>query len=252
MLFFPLVLTGCVSVPKVALDDVAAKKIGSVAMMPIGESKNIRVTNVGPAMMLGAIGGAIQGLTDDDHSKSYAAALNAQEVKLAKPVSDALIEGLKSKGLAVELLVGQHAKLASDGKSDDYSDVKTSADVILQVWFGYTGYFSGATSDYKPWVVVHAKLLDTRTKKELYHQSFSALRKPASDAIEFVPVAGEVEYKNFDDLISHAGQSLVPLQLGHQAIVRQLLKELKLGANPQAVLTMQAGPAGNIIAATVR
>jgi hypothetical protein len=227
-----LMLTGCAALQPVVLDQATAKNVKKIALLPIGESRAIAVTNAGGvSAAFGALGGLVQGSIDENHAKTYLDAINASGIKMADPLSVSLLDGLSKKGIDVVLLTGQHAKLAADGKTVDYSGITTDADVILQVWFGYTGYFSGTMQGYQPWTIVNAKLLDARSKKELYQQSFSAWRKPMQDAIKFIAIDGMVEYGSFDDLMAHFKDSVDALMAGHQAIARQLLQELKLGAN---------------------
>ncbi|MEM4987651.1 hypothetical protein V8G57_09665 [Collimonas sp. H4R21] len=218
-----LMLVGCAFPPKLPLDQTAVKNVKKVALIPIRESQSITV-------MDSSIGPLFPNSWNIRDSEAYAAAINAQNVKMADTLRDTLLVGFQKKGLDVVVLTDQYPKWSADGKSYDYSDIKTDADVILQVWFGYTGYFSGAFKDYQPWLMVHSVLLDAHTKMALYRQSFSAGMKPIVDSIEFIPIEGQIKYISSNQLMLRFKESFDQLLQGHQAIARQLMLELKLGA----------------------
>lgn len=139
-------LSGCTSVPRIEYNK-SSTPIKTIALLRVGESQNIVVMNMGgtTSVLLGAIGGAIEGSLAEDRSKAFAAVLNEKKLTMGPEITKHLKEQLEVSGYAVTYL-DQVPTLAADGKTDDYSHIETTADAILNVWFGTTGYASPAFS----------------------------------------------------------------------------------------------------------
>jgi hypothetical protein len=153
-------LTGCASLPKTDLASSNREKLHSIAMLDVTEPRGESVVNFGGAAgAFGLIGGLVQGGINANHTSTYTQHVASEKITFAPVVNDGLTTRLSSNGYEIVALHDQHAKLSSDGKSDDFSDVKTSADAILSVWITSFGYVSPPeSSDFIPWVVVRARL----------------------------------------------------------------------------------------------
>lgn len=207
-----------------------------IALLQIRESKFITVANNGGApAILGALGGAvgggvgggIQGSINSENSKRFLQVLNDRGIKMARPLASSLQEALRSKGFDVIYLENEGPKLASDGKTSDYSHIETDADAILNVWFGTTGYWSGAfSSAYEPWSIVRVRLLDAHTKKELYFRAFSIGRKRNEDQFEFIPVADKYKYETADKLFENFDEAITPILDGHKTAANLIAQRI--------------------------
>ncbi len=225
-----LLLTGCVSVPNIEADKAATTQIKRIAVLGIHEPGNIQVANLGGgAMAFGAIGGLIQGVTNVDHSKQFVEVLKQQKQSLSEPLERAVTEALKADGFEVTVARDQKPKLAADGKSDDYSEVHVDADAILSVWFGVVGYMSAPNSThYEPWVLIKARLLDAKTKKDIYFKTFCVGYKMKIENAVMLPADPKYRYKSFDDLMAHTSDAAAGLVNCEEIAAKQIGLDLKV------------------------
>jgi outer membrane lipoprotein SlyB len=204
-----LALAGCVSVPNIEMQHTSAAPIRRIALLKTAPPRNVQVMNIGgAAMAFGAIGGAIQGGVNADHAKQFAAIL-AKQPALSEKIMTDVESSLKADGYEVIVVRDQAPKVAADGKSDDYSGVHVDADAILSVWFGVVGYMSSPYSaHYEPWVLVKARLLDAKTKKDLYFKTFCVGYKPKIENAVMLPADSRFRFGSFDDLIAHSDDAI--------------------------------------------
>jgi hypothetical protein len=209
MALFSLPFAGCVSVPKVEMEKSSAVALKRIAILGTPAPRNVQVTNIGgAAMAFGAIGGAIQGGVNADHAKQFAELL-AKHPALSEEIMADLEQSLKADGYDVTVVRDQAPKVAADGKSDDYSGVHVDADAILSVWFGVVGYMSSPYSaHYEPCVLIKARLLDARTKKDLYFKTFCVGYKPKIENAVMLPADTRFRFHSFDDLIAHSDDAV--------------------------------------------
>jgi hypothetical protein len=225
-----LLLSGCVSVPNIEADKTVAAQIKRVVVLGIHEPANVQVANIGGApMAFGAIGGLIQGATNVDHSKQFAEALRQQKQSLSEPMLTAITQSLREDGFEVTVAADQKPKLAADGKSDDYSDVHVDADAILSVWFGVVGYMSSPYSThYEPWVLIKARLLDAKTKKDIYFKTFCVGYKMKIENAVMLPADPKYRYSSFDDLMAHTSDAAAGLVNCEEITAKQIGLDLKV------------------------
>jgi hypothetical protein len=123
-------------------------------------------------------------------------------------------------------LQDQKPKLAADGKSADYTSIKTDADSILHVWFTSFGYVSPPeSSDFIPWVVVRARLIDAKTKQDMYFKTFACGWDVKNNSVHVV--SDEVyRYGSFDALNAAFNQSVQGIKSCETAIVANITKDL--------------------------
>jgi hypothetical protein len=123
----------------------------------------------------------------------------------------------------------QKPKLAADGKSDDYSDVHVDADAILSIWFGVVGYMSSPYSThYEPWVLVKARLLDAKTKKDIYFKTFCVGYKMKIENVVALPADPKYRYGSFDDLMAHTDDAAAGLVNCEEMVAKQIGSDLKV------------------------
>ncbi|WP_260858894.1 hypothetical protein [Paraburkholderia sp. BCC1885] len=220
-------LTGCTSLPKTDLASDNREKLHSIAMLDVAEPRGENVANFGGAAgAFGLIGGLVQGGVNSSHTSTYTQHVASEKIAFAPVVNDGLTTRLSSDGYEIVVLHDQHAKLSSDGKSDDFSDVKTTADAILSVWITSLGYASPpASSDFIPWVVIRARLLDSKSKQDMYFKTFACGWDIKGNSVHVVADA-KYHYGSFGTLIEQFDQSVAGLKDCEQAVVAAIGQDL--------------------------
>jgi hypothetical protein len=222
-----VLLSGCASLPKMDLNDANRQKIHSIAMVHVNEPLGESVFNMGGAAgAFGLIGGLVQGAINVNHTKAYTQRVADAKIQFAPVMVDGLTQRLSSSGYQLLELKGQQPKLSADGKSDDYSSIQTDADAILNVWFTSFGYVSPPeSSDFIPWIVVRTRLLDAKTKQDLYYKTFACGWDIKNNAVH-VPSDGAFRYGSFDALSTQFDQSVAGIRSCEDAIVAMIGQDL--------------------------
>jgi len=225
-----LLFSGCVSAPSVDVDRTAATHIKRIAIIGIPEPANIQVANIGGAAAgFGLVGGLIQGATNADHSKAFAVPLRQRKPTLSAEMLSAIKQSLEADGFEVTMALDQKPKLAADGKSDDYSEIHVDADAILAVWFGVMGYMSPPNSThYQPWVFIKARLLDARTKSDIYYKSFCVGYEMKIKNAVMLPADEKYRYGSFDELMAHATEATTGLVDCEEVTAKRIGLDLKM------------------------
>lgn len=220
-------LTGCASLPKTDLTDGNREKIHSIGMLDVAEPRGESVINYGGAAgAFGLVGGLVQAGVNSSHTSTYTQHVASSKITFAPIVNDGLATRLSSNGYDVVALHDQHVKVSSDGKSDDFSDVKTDADAILSVWISSFGYVSPPeSSDFIPWVVVRARLLDSKSKQDMYFKTYACGWDIKANSIHVVADA-KYRYGSFGTLIDQFDQSVAGLKDCEQAVVAAIGQDL--------------------------
>lgn len=220
-------LTGCASLPKTDLAASNREKLHSIAMLDVTEPRGESVVNFGGAAgAFGLIGALVQGGINANHTSTYTQRVASEKIAFAPVVNDGLTTRLSSNGYEIVPLHDQHAKLSSDGKSDDFSDVKTNADAILSVWITSFGYVSPPeSSDFIPWVVVRARLLDSTSKQDMYFKTFACGWDIKANSVH-VEADAKYHYGSFGTLIDQFDQSVAGLKDCEQAVVVAIGQDL--------------------------
>lgn len=224
-----LSLTGCVTIPKVEMAQGSAKSIKTVALLRVTEPNSEVVMNMGGgAAAFGLVGGLIQGGVNDSHAKSYSKLVADAKIEFSPTMVQAITDALKAGGYDVVYLADQKPTLASDGKTDDFSGIHTDADAILEVWFTTVGYVSPPSKTaFEPWVAAKVRLLDAKSKKDLYYKTFFAgFEDKMVKNIVYVPVDAKYQYKSFDMLTSAFGESVQGLKDSEGAIATYVGKDM--------------------------
>jgi hypothetical protein len=222
-----VMLAGCASLPKTDLNADARSKLHSIAILSVKEPKTEPVMNVGGAAAgFGLVGAMIQAGVNSSHTSTYTKKVATDKVLFAPIVADGVMDRLTADGYQVVKLDGQDVKLASDGKSDDYSGIHTDADAIMNVWISTMGYVSPPESAmFVPWVVVRARILDAKTKQDMYFKTYACGYDIKSNSVH-VDSEGTYSYGTFDSLEKNFDQSVTGLQSCEKSIVAAIGKDL--------------------------
>jgi hypothetical protein len=231
LLMLVLVMSGCASAPNVNMDKTAAARIKRVAVLAIPEPPQIQVANLGGgASAFGLIGGLVQGANNEQRAKEFTAQVRQQKLSVSEPLLAALERELKNDGFEVIIERTQKPKLAADGKSDDFSEIRIDADAFVTTWFGTAGYVSQPFSTkYEPWVLVKVRLLDAQTKKDLYFKTFVVGWKMKIDNVVYLPADPKYKYGSFDAVMSHVPEAMAGLEDCSRLIAKQVGRDLSAG-----------------------
>ncbi|HZZ19498.1 MAG TPA: hypothetical protein VFE25_09020 [Opitutaceae bacterium] len=206
-------LCGCASVESVDASRDTVAKAKKVTLLALREPPVVHVVNFGGAASLfGAVGGLVQGLTNAEHSKTFVAKLVSMKVTLKGPLQDSIVSALQKDGYQVSVDTTQYPVKTADGKSDDFSNVNVDSDAIMAVWITHEGYMSSATTThYQPWVVIRVRLIDARTKKDLYFKTFMVGYEMHIDNAVKIPADPKYRFSSFDDLMARMPEAVAGL-----------------------------------------
>ncbi|KVN96722.1 hypothetical protein WJ70_09570 [Burkholderia ubonensis] len=220
-------LSGCVNLPQTNLNADNRQKLHSIAVLEVNEPKAVGVVNIGGAAgAFGLIGGLAQAAVNASHTSTYTKRVANDKVVFAPVVADSVIGHLTENGYQVVKLDGQKVKLADDGKSDDYSGIQTDADAIMNVWFTNFGYISPPdTTDFIPSVVVRARMLDAKTKQDIYFKTFACGYDIRSNSVH---VDSDVAYSygSFGDLEKNFDKSVEGIKSCEKSIAAMIGQDL--------------------------
>ena len=224
-------LPGCASVQNVSLDKTSRAPLKSVALLRIDESQFFQVHDLSgmSAALGGAIGGAIQGSVDHMRTKQFLQTVNDKNIKFADTMIAQLKVELEKSGIQMEYLSDKSPKLAADQKTDDYSDIATDKDAILNVWFGATGFVNTAklSTEYQPWLIVNARLVDPKTKTIIYQKTFNVGYEAKINNAIFLSLDPKYKFGNFDDLMSHIDLGIEALTSAEALVASQIASDIK-------------------------
>jgi hypothetical protein len=155
-----LVLTGCAQMPQQAFNKAEHGHLKSVALAPPGIPEKVAVRIATPVgANFGLIGAVVEETRAANAAREMAALLAKTGFDLNVTVEEALKSALTDAGLDVRRLPGERP---ANQRGEFLAPVPAAdgAEMILDVYFPYIGYAAaGATTDYRPSVTLHAKLL---------------------------------------------------------------------------------------------
>ncbi|MBP0712576.1 hypothetical protein GJG85_27865 [Burkholderia sp. MS389] len=241
-------LSGCATVPNTDMKPEARQNLHSIAMLDVIEPKRVAVVNFGGAAGgFGLIGALAQGAVNASHTSTYTDHVAAGKIVFAPDIAEGVAGRLTGNGYQVVKLDGQKVKLADDGKSDDYSAIQTDADAIMNVWFTSFGYISPPNQlDYVPWVVIRARILDAKTKQDLYYKTFACGYDIKANSVH-VDSDFAYKYGSFSDLEKNFDKSVEGIKSCEKLVADLIGRDL---ARTPAPATAAASTALTTTAAT--
>ena len=156
------------------IDSSSASEIKKIGILEIKQPMNMNVENLGGAgAAFGLVGGLAQAGVNNSHSDTYQRTLSERQVPIMEHLRRAVENELRTYQYDVEYLQGQSSTRENDAKGD-YSDVKTDANAILNIWITQFGYVSPpSSSGYIPFVVVRARLIEAKTRREMFFKTYT-------------------------------------------------------------------------------
>ncbi len=117
--------------------------------------------------------------------------------------------------------------LAADKKSDDFGAIRVNEDVILCVWIGHTGYISQPYSlSFEPWVLISARALDARTKRDLYWKTFSIGYDMKTKQVASIPADPRCQYASHSEIMKRIDDSITGLLESHNVAAQAIAADL--------------------------
>lgn len=223
-----MTLAGCVSVPNIPLDKVQAGPIKTVVLLRISESQHFIVRDFsGLPALAGIVGGAMSGAIQAQRTQTFFQEYNRGNVKLSSLMVDDLRQNLGKEGLEISYLPDEIPKVTEG--VDDYSYISTTADAILNIWFGAVGYIADGpfSADFEPWFVVNARLLTGKAKQIVYQRTFTGGFKGMIPNSIFVPCGMAYRFNTFDVLMANFGRAIQGLTECEKAVVQKIAEDLK-------------------------
>jgi hypothetical protein len=213
--FFMLLLSGCASLPNTGLDTSNQQKIQSITILPVVAPGHISVENMGIAGGFGLVGGLIQESINKSHADDYSTHVADSKINFATIIKDRTSEVLSAGGYKVSSSPAEQGSEINYKELDaipsaggmgryadpvDYTKIQTNADATLSIWFTSIGYVSLVqTIHFTPLVGVRVRLVDARTKQELYFKTFSCGWDVQRGTV-YVPADKKYSYLTFDEL----------------------------------------------------
>ncbi|KAG8155166.1 hypothetical protein [Burkholderia catarinensis] len=243
-------LSGCTTLPNTDMKPEARQKLHSIAMLDVTEPKRVGVVNLGGAAAgFGLIGALAQGAVNASHTSTYTDRIAAGKIVFAPDIVDGVTGRLTGNGYQVVKLDGQKAKLADDGKSDDYSAIQTDADAIMNVWFTSFGYISPPNQpDYIPWVVIRARILDAKTKQDIYYKTFACGYDIKANSVH-IDSDFAYTYGSFSDLEKNFDKSVEGIKSCEKSVADMIGRDLARTSAP-APATAAASTASTALTTT--
>ncbi|OXI66662.1 hypothetical protein CFB81_18145 [Burkholderia sp. AU28863] len=237
-------LSGCTTLPNTDMKPEARQKLHSIAMLDVTEPKRVSVLNLGGAAGgFGLIGALAQVAVNASHTSTYTDHVAAGKIVFAPDISEGVAGRLTGNGYQVVKLDGQKVKLSDDGKSDDYSAIQTDADAIMNVWFSSFGYISPPQQlDYIPWVVIRARILDAKTKQDLYYKTFACGYDVKANSVH-IDSDFAYTYGSFSDLEKNFDKSVEGIKSCEKSVADMIGRDLARTPAPATAATTMTTPA---------
>ena len=220
-------LAGCAGAPIVHFD--RSKSVPhSITLVSVVQPKTNSVVNLGSAANAFALVGAlIQAGIDKANSDTYTNMVKRSNVSFSEIVTSSLKKQLEEKGYTVVLANDVTVPLTADEKNFNYSSITANTDAILHVWYTENGYISPLDStDYQPWVVIRARLIDSKSKADLYLRTLAGGWTSEQENVTNVACGEQYRYSNFDELTKNSQQSVEGLRNCTQQIVARIAEDI--------------------------
>lgn len=149
-------------------------RLHSIAVLEVDEPKEVSIINDGSVTAAFAlIGGLVQAGINKSHADTYAQEIASKGLTFAPIIAHGISDRLTADGYRVAMLGGQKVVLDQADKPEAYAGIHTDADTIMNLWFTTFGYRSPSNkTDFIPWVTIRARLLDAKTKQDIYAKTF--------------------------------------------------------------------------------
>ncbi|MDD5059045.1 MAG: hypothetical protein PHQ60_14345 [Sideroxydans sp.] len=226
--FVVATLSGCANFQKQALDKSMAQKIDKVAIVDAREPVKYVTMNFGhPGMMFGAIGGAIAGADMEAKGTQFTNALRSKGFAIAQHLTDKTAENLLKRGYKVEHV--PDTRVEKEGKLVlDYKEVKTDADVVMNITPTMVGYVSTrGVNSYIPTVGIVVEMVSKNSSEVIYREHFMYGWEPSAGQWIHVPAETGYSYSSFQDLMDKSANAADGLTSGAELVSARIAQDFQ-------------------------
>lgn len=235
------VLCGCES-PRLLLDAEARAGNRALALIDVPEPGQHILLNFSPAVpLLGFIPAIAMGAEQDRRTAEFTRLIKDQSLDLGPALAGALQRALEARGMEVERLEGVRPGVR-DETYVDYSNIKTTAPAILEVFFIGAGYFSPVSAaDYRPWLRVVARMVSSTPPYKLMYLQILNFGPPLAggDTVINLPAPeGQYAYPGYESLMADPRGAADGILSGVQPVAGRIAEQLA----PEPVEELQPAP----------
>ena len=249
-----LLLVGCANIGKVKFDKAANTNIKKIALLRVDEPRRFILnaprtrldTTAGAAQTAGAgalgclgigvlpitmyslVTSAARSTISNPDDNDFQKALNDHQIHFGPAMVESLRQELTKKGYDFIYLKDQSLMVGGDEKGNYLSHIQSDADAILFVSIGVVGYSATGNKkgEYKPTVSVHARLIDSRSKKIIYSGIFRVGELSGGVNVEnMLPVEG-YKYNSLDTLLKDINEAAQGIIDCHRKIAARIAEQL--------------------------
>lgn len=212
------------SVPRQSFDEKVRHSVKKIALLQVRAPKVLVLPSGSGAVL---VGGVIGNAADNSNASLFNARVESQRLALGRELAQAIQDDLKGTSYALVFLEYERPSNDGAGAGVDYSSIATDADAILDVSIHVAGFSGGGFADYRPWLLVDARLVSAASKTTLYAQSFSYGNSSEGSDVEHFQSNPKYAYGSFNELYDKAGEAAEGVRAGIAPIAARIAAELR-------------------------
>lgn len=218
-------LAGCAT----PLDREAARSIHTVALLPpddpaVGVNPVNNIAGV-PGPMAGLVGALLAPGGGAEQSEAVDRQFKQRNLHVGWEFTDQIEAALRSNGYRVVRVEG----IRRDDKGhllDSYEQLKVDTDAILDVSVPVAGFYDKPLAPYYPNLVLHARLVDAKSKRELFSDRFVYGGITSLYPERVVEAESKYSFWDRDDIAKSPEKAEEGMRVGIASLVELLRKKL--------------------------
>jgi hypothetical protein len=223
-----LVLSGCAFAPYQPLDAASRQKIKTIGLVSVPNPPQYQGTNFSsPALLFGAIGGAVAGASAESRSTVLTTLLRGAGFDYGKRMEKALTSELEQAGYKVVPIA---LPRSSDRKfADDFSKVDAyHVDALLDTSILGVGYYDVDFQDsaFRPAVNIQAHLVSWPGRQTIFSETILFGYKNPLIPGAHIPAPSSYRSSNFDDVLQDRDHAVEGLDYGIAAVAAHIGERL--------------------------
>lgn len=223
-----LVLSGCAFAPYQPLDAANRQKIKTIGLVSVPNPPQYQGTNFSsPALLFGAIGGAVAGASAESRSTALTTLLRGASFDYGKRMEKALTSELEQAGYKVVPIA---LPRSSDRKfAEDFSTVDAyHVDALLDTSIFGVGYYDVNFTDsaFRPAVNIQAHLISWPGRQPVFSETILFGYKNPFIPGAHIPAPSSYMSSNFDDVLHDRDHAIEGLDYGIAAVAAHIGERL--------------------------
>lgn len=227
--FIAIVLATTVAACGTPLDRDAARSIRTIALIP-ADDPNVGINPVNniagvPGYMGGAVGFLLAPGGGGEQSKAVNSQMNESGLRIGTEFTSHVENALKKNGYTVIRLEAVHRD--NSGKLiDNYDKIDVDADAILDINVPVAGYYDKPFSPYYPTLVLAARLVDRKSKRELFSNMFSYGGTTSLYPDKVIEADSKYSFWHRDDIAKSPSKTIEAFRVGIAGLTELLRRQL--------------------------